>query len=189
MPIVDCGFRDGPLGSGAEILVQRGPILQVNIGLDPEYKYESGSALNSDIMQVPAMVDTGAVFSCIDDDLSRSLDLPLVDRRVFCMLNGKRECNAYLAHMVVPALSLFQHGIFYGLCFAEIDQPYQAVLGRTFLRDMMLVYDGRTGCVRIARQPSGLDAGKPLEFEEQSPQAEARRPLKTALDASQPLPR
>jgi len=158
MPIVDCGFRDGPLGSGAEILVQRGPILQVNIGLDPEYKYESGSALNSDIMQVPALVDTGAVFSCIDDDLARSLGLPLVDRRLFYMLNGKRECNAYLAHIVVPALSLFQHGIFYGLTLDEIERPYLAVIGRTFLRDMVLIYDGPTGSVRIARQPRGNGA-------------------------------
>ncbi len=155
MPIVDCGFRDGPLGAGAERLVQRGPVLQVNIGLDPEYKYESGSALNSDIMQVPALVDTGAVFSCIDDDLAQSLDLPLVDRRVFCMLNGKRECNAYLAHIVVPALSLFQHGIFYGLTLDEIERPYLAVIGRTFLQDMTLIYDGPTGSVRITRQPSG----------------------------------
>ena len=154
MAIVDCGFRDGPLGSGAERLVQRGPILQVDIGLDPEYRYtESGSTFDSGIMQVPALVDTGATFSCIDDEIARSLDLPLVDRRSFYMLNGKCECNAYLAHIVVPALSLFQHGILYGSPLDEIDRPYRAVIGRTFLRDMVLVYDGPTGSVRIARQP------------------------------------
>ena len=154
MLIADCGFRDGSFLSGAERLVQCGPTLLVNIGLDPEYKYaESGSAFNSDIMQVPALVDTGAIFSCIDDDLAQSLGLPLVDRRVFSMLNGVRECNAYLAHIVVPALSLFQHGILYGLTFDEIDRPYLAVIGRTFLRDMVLVYDGPTGSVRIMKQP------------------------------------
>ena len=173
MPVIDCGFRDGPLGSGAERLVQRGPILQVNIGLDPEYKYESGSTFNSDIMQVPALVDTGAVFSCIDDDLARSLGLPLVDRRLFYMLNGKRECNAYLAHIVVPALSLFQHGIFYGLTLDEIERPYLAVIGRTFLRDMTLIYDGPTGSVRIARQPIGNDATP--QQAEGGPESMARR--------------
>ena len=190
MLITDCGFRDDPYFSGAGKLVQNGPALLVNIGLDPEYKYaESEPTFNSGIIQVPALIDTGASFSAIDEDIAQSLGLPLVDRRVFYLLNGKRELNAYLAHMVVPALSWFQHGIFYGLCFAEMDRDYGAVLGRTFLRDMMLVYDGRTGSVRIARQSSDNGAGKPLEFEEQAPQAKARQPLKTALDASQPLPR
>ena len=172
------------------MLVQTGPILLVNIEDDPEYKYsENGSTFNSGITQVKALIDTGATFSCIDDDLAQSLDLPLVDRRMFCLLNGKRELNAYLAHIVVPALSLFQHGIFYGLSFDEIDRPYRAVIGRTFLRDMMLVYDGRTGSVRITRQPSDLDAGKPMKFEEQTPQAEARRSLSMALSAARPLSR
>ena len=172
------------------MLAQRGPTLLVNIGLDPEYKYaESGSTVDSDIMQVSALVDTGATFSAIDDDLAQSLDLPLVDRQVFCLLNGKRELNAYLAHIVVPALSLFQHGIFYGLFLAEIDRPYQAVIGRTFLRGMMLVYDGGTGSVRIIRQPSSLDAGKPLEIEEQTPQAKVHCPEGSASGASRPLSR
>ena len=170
MLIADCGFGDSVVNSGAERLAHAGPTLLVDIGFDPKYSYaESGSALSSDITQVPALVDTGATFSGIDDALAQSLNLPLVDRQVLCLYGGKRELNAYLAHIVVPALSLFQHGIFYGLSFDEIDRPYRAVIGRTFLRDMMLVYDGRTGSVRITRQPSDLDAGKPLKFEEQTP--------------------
>ena len=90
----------------------------------------------------------------IDDALAQSLNLPLVDRQVLCLYGGKRELNAYLAHIVVPALSFFQCGIFYGFPFNTRDGPYRAVLGRTFLRDMILVYDGGTGTVRIARQPS-----------------------------------
>ncbi len=140
------------------MLVQTGPTLLVNIGVDPEYKYsENGSTFNSDITQVKALIDTGATFSCIDDDLAQSLDLPLVDRRVFCLLTGKYELNGFLAHIVIPALSFFQHGIFYGFP-NDSHELYQAVLGRTFLQHMMLDYDGRTGSVRIARQPSDLDA-------------------------------
>ncbi len=73
------------------------------------------------------------------------------------MLTGKYELNGFLAHIVIPALSFFQHGIFYGLTFDEIERPYLAVIGRTFLQDMTLIYDGPTGSVRIARQPSGND--------------------------------
>ena len=190
MFIADCGFRDGSFLSGTERLVQFGPTLLVNIGLDPEYKYaESGSALNSDITQVEALVDTGAVLSCIDESLAQSLGLPLVDRQMILMLNGEHEANVYLAHIVIPALSFFQRGLFWGCSIAKGGRSHRAVIGRTLLRDMMLVYDGRTGSVRIIRQPSGLDAGKPLKFEEPTPQVETRRPLNTAPGASQPLPR
>ena len=101
------------------------------------------------------MVDTGAPFSCIDDDLARSLDLPLVDRQTMISLSGPSELNFYLAHVTIPAMSFFQRGIFHGCSINEAAWHYRVVIGRTFLRDMTLIYDGPTGSVRITRQPSG----------------------------------
>ncbi len=159
MTTTDCGFSDGPFHSGVDLLILRGPTLLVNIGLDPEYNYaETGVALNSDATQVKALVDTGATFSCIDEDLAQSLDLPLVDRQTMISLSGQCEVNLYLAHVTIPAMSFFQRGIFYGCSVNEAAWHHRAVLGRTFLRDMVLIYDGPTGSVRIARQPSGNDA-------------------------------
>ena len=155
MTTTDCGFSDGSFQSGADLLVQLGPTLLVNIGLDPEYNYaETGVALNSDATQVKALVDTGAISSCIDDDLAQSLGLPLVNRQTMISLSGQSDVNLYLAHVPIPALSFFQRGVFYGCSINKATWNYRAVLGRTFLRDMTLIYDGPTGSVRIARQPS-----------------------------------
>ena len=159
MTIADCGFRDSSFLSGRERLLQMGPTLLVDIGFDPDYKYTAGGlTFNSDIAQVPALIDTGATFSCIDDALAQSLGLPLVDRHMFWGINGECELNVYLAHIVVPALSFFQHGVFFGCSIVQISGVHRAVLGRTLLQNMMLIYDGRTGSVRITRQPSGNDA-------------------------------
>ncbi len=152
MPIADCGFPGTDQMSGAAALIQYGPTLWVDIGFDPEYKYDENSASpRSEITQVPALVDTGATISCIDDALAQSLNLPLVDRQMSSGIGGKHELNVYLAHIVVPALSFFQYGIFHGVSLTEGEQPHRALIGRTFLQGMMLIYDGRTGSVQIAR--------------------------------------
>ena len=44
---------------------------------------------------------------------------------------------------MVPALSFFQYGIFHGVSLTEGEQPHRALIGRSFLQDMMLIYDGR----------------------------------------------
>jgi hypothetical protein len=64
---------------------------------------------------------------------------------------GKQECNVYLAHLIAPVMAWFQWGLFYGVSLIEGGQVHQALIGRTFLQSMMLVYDGRTGRVQIAR--------------------------------------
>ena len=152
MPIADCGFDDTVQMSGAAALLYNGPTLWVDVGFDPEYKYdENGTGPRSEIMQVPALVDTGATISCIDDALAQALKLPLVDRQTLSGVAGKHEFNVYLAHIVVPALSFFQYGIFHGVSLTEGEQPHRALIGRSFLQDMMLIYDGRTGSVQIAR--------------------------------------
>ena len=152
MPIADCGFAGGEQSSGEQMLMTLGPTLFVDVGFDPEHKYGVDGAIpKSAVAQVPALVDTGAIMSCIDDSLAQRLDLPLVDRQNVSGVGGKHECNVYLAHIVAPTLAWFQWGLFYGVNLTEGDQAHQALIGRTFLQGMMMVYDGRTGSVQIAR--------------------------------------
>ena len=152
MPIADCGFVDTDKMLGSTSLLQFGPTLWVDIGFDPEYSYgQEGPLPQSSITQVPALVDTGATMSCIDDAVAQSLSLPLVDRQTLSGVGGKHELNVYLAHIVVPTLDFFQYGLFHGVSLTEGEQPHRALIGRTFLQNMMLIYDGRTGRVQIAR--------------------------------------
>ena len=152
MPIVDCGFSGGEQASGEQMLLTFGPTLLVDVGFNPEHKYGvNGAFPKSAAAQVPALVDTGAIMSCIDDALAQKLGLPLVDRQNVSGVGGTHECNVYLAHIVAPTLAWFQWGLFYGVNLTEGGQAHQALIGRTFLQGMMMIYDGRTGSVQIAR--------------------------------------
>lgn len=152
MPIADCGFSDSGQVSGSQMLLRFGPTLFVDIGFDPEHKYGvDGTLPKSTAAQVPALVDTGATMSCIDDALAQKMELPLVDRQNVSGVSGKHKCNVFLAHIVAPTLAWFQWGLFYGVNLTEGGQAHQALIGRTFLQGMMMIYDGRTGSVQIAR--------------------------------------
>ena len=155
MPIADCGFRNTDQLSGLKALLQFGPTLWVDMGFDPTFDYAKGSLTGalgpqSSATQIPALVDTGATFSCIDNNLALSLGLPFVDRQNISGVGGEHELNVYLAHVIAPALRWGQWGLFYGVKLAEGQQPHRALIGRFFLQTMMLIYDGRTGHVEIA---------------------------------------
>ena len=152
MPIADCGFADGQHGSGWDLLLRYGPTLHVDIGFDTDFDYGTSQSFPaSTATRIPALVDTGATMSCIDDSLAQSLHLPLVDRQTVSGVGGQHTCDVYLAHIVAPTLEWFQWGLFYGVSLAAGGQLHQALIGRSFLQSMMLIYDGRTGLVQIAR--------------------------------------
>lgn len=99
---------------------------------------------------VEALIDTGASESCVDEDLAQSLHLPLIDRRSSSGIGGKEDFNVYLGHIRILALNFTQFGRFTGVKLESGGQPHRALLGRTLLRSMVLVYDGRDGTVRLA---------------------------------------
>ncbi|HEX3069367.1 MAG TPA: aspartyl protease family protein [Thermoanaerobaculia bacterium] len=172
MPIADCGFppisflpglnpdSDQPrVISGREMLVMTGPTAAVEIGFNADLFHADPAvvqqAINSAHAQplsqlVEALIDTGASESCIDEDLARHLELPLIDHQVGSGIGGKETFNVYLGHVRIAALGFIQYGRFMGVKLAAGSQPHQALLGRTLLQGMILVYDGRDGSVRLA---------------------------------------
>jgi hypothetical protein len=151
MPQVDCGFGNSG-AQGSELLVSLGPTIQVNIGFDPDYI----PALDPPMVPVPgvtsihALVDTGATISCIDNLLAAQLGLPVVDRRPVWGVHGSHETNTYLAQIYVPALEVTVYGEFVGVDLQAGGQVHSALMGRTFLRNFQMTYDGRTGSVVIS---------------------------------------
>lgn len=100
MPIADCGFPSAlPIPntdpqqflSGRDALIRVGPTTAVEIGFIPDLFHADPNvvrqALDSARRQplsqqlVPALIDTGATESCIDEELAHQLQLPLVDRQ------------------------------------------------------------------------------------------------------------
>ncbi|MBI4923211.1 MAG: retroviral-like aspartic protease family protein [Devosia nanyangense] len=148
--MVACGFVDADGVPGHFRLVLAGPTLTVNIGFDPDYNSGSGTP-NLAAVGVPALIDTGATISFIDDDLAKALDLPIVDKKTFGGIGGAHEANMYLAQIHIPDLTHTLYGEFGGVKLAAGGQQHRALLGRMFLRRFDLRYNGGTGEVEIIK--------------------------------------
>jgi predicted aspartyl protease len=169
MPIADCGFpaaftvpgTDPPqVVSGRDLLIQHGPTAWVEIGFNPDLFHADVAVVQRAIATVQAqpvsnqlvgaLIDTGATESCIDEELAQELQLPLIDRQDGSGIGGTDQFNVYLGHIRIAALRFVQYGRFMGVKLTAGDQPHRALLGRTLLQGMILVYDGRDGSVRLA---------------------------------------
>jgi hypothetical protein len=72
-----CGFDTIPGGAnGADLLMLNALTLLVNIGFDPSYNPQVPAAPVLGSTSLPALVDTGAAESCIDNLLATALKLP-----------------------------------------------------------------------------------------------------------------
>jgi len=132
--------------------VSLGPTLAVDIGFDPNYNPAAIPYVTPTpgITGVNALVDTGAMVSCIDNLLAAQLDLPVVDRRPVSGIHGSRDANMYLAQIHVPSLGFTIYGEFVGVDLQAGGQVHSALIGRTFLRNFNMVYEGRSGSVTIS---------------------------------------
>jgi hypothetical protein len=97
MPIIECGFPAGLTGlSPTDALALRGPTVLVDIGFDPAIFGQNlpqvpatASALAViPAVQVPALIDTGASDSSIDEKLAQQLQLPLIDQEQCSGIGG-----------------------------------------------------------------------------------------------------
>ncbi len=146
-----CGFDSVGSVNGRVLLAAHGPTLAVDIGFDP--KFNPGTSSSGvpvpGITGVKALVDTGASESCIDNLLAAQLKLPIVDRRHIAGVGGKHLVNMYLAQVYVRSLMVRILGAFAGVDLAAGGQVHQALIGRTFLGNFTMIYEGRTGTVTI----------------------------------------
>lgn len=148
-----CGFNDVPGGApGKTLLASYGPTLMVAIGFDPNYEPGNQSVPTPGITGVEGLVDTGATESCIDGLLATQLGLPIVDRRPISGVHGSRQVNMHLAQIHIPSLAFTIYGAFAGVDLAAGGQPHKALIGRTFLQNFTMVYEGRTGTVTISSE-------------------------------------
>ena len=145
MPSADSGFSGHP-----DRLEVRGPILSVEIGFDPEFEFGVHARPDLPDESYPALVDTGATSSCIDSGLAERLRLPIVDRYQVRGVHGLYEVNAHLAQIYIPSLDwTISKALAAGDLYDE-HNPIFALIGRDFLRNFRMTYDGRTGSVIIS---------------------------------------
>ena len=148
MPSVQAGFRAGKAGATpADLLVQLGPTLLVDIGL----KSRSGAGELPDLPAkgIKALIDTGAGGDCIDDDLARSLGLQISDEGTISGIGGRHQAFIYTARLYIPSAGRLLFQQFTGVRLRQGDQYQQVILGRSFLRQYRMTYHGAEGSVEL----------------------------------------
>jgi hypothetical protein len=151
VPEIECGFQDGQEVKGSDLLISFGPTLFADVGFDATWSSTGTIAPRPGIVKVRALVDTGADECCIDDALAVNLGLPCIDQRPCAGAGGEHELNMYLAQVCVPDLGFTMHGAFAGVHLTAGGQVHQVLIGRTFLRFFRMIYEGKTGSVRISQ--------------------------------------
>lgn len=135
MTPVDAGF-----GNSA-ILAFNGPTLQVQIGKTRE---ATGRLF-------PALIDTGAIVSCIDKDLAEELHLIPVDEVEMAGVHGVEPTIRYMAMVHIATLNFVGYGYLAGLPLRSSGFPQSVLLGRDFLKAHSMLYDGITGSVLVEK--------------------------------------
>ena len=145
------GFAFGGIGESedeAEDLYLTGPTLSVRIGFDPGYG-GGGSVPNLPAEIHRALVDTGATNSHIDSTIADALRLPVVDSAWTHGATSSERVSVYLAQVHIPAMDVTFYGRFRGAnLYGRF--PQVVLLGRSFLRQFTMVYEGRTGIVSLS---------------------------------------
>ena len=157
MARTECGFADAP-----HLLARFGPTLLAHIGFDASYNSAGTDPPELPEIAFPALVDTGAQENCIDAALALELALPVVDRTTIAGVDGAIEVNRHLAQVYIPELDWTVYGTFMGVHLAAGGSPHTALIGRTFLEDFTLIYDGRTGRVTLENEAPEGSAGRAL---------------------------
>ena len=99
-------------------------------------------------------MDTGAWPSYLDVSVVRQLRLKPIDFAAPATLiqDQRRRLNIYAATIRIPALDLPRTAAYPALDFAEAGLPYGALIGRDFLGDLTMTYDGPSGSVVLCRE-------------------------------------
>ena len=151
MPTVSCGFSDSADTPGRDWLAVYGPTLAVEIGFD--LLYHPGATNERPHLPTEtqsALIDTGASVSCIDFALAQSLGLPLSGRDNVAGVGGVSTVDRHLAQIYIPSLNCTFYGAFSSAYLSAGGQPHQALIGRDFLKNFRMTYEGRTGEVILS---------------------------------------
>jgi hypothetical protein len=147
MATTTCGFVDSGSTTGAQLLEFFGPTLIVDIGFDPAWYAGSKTPPNLGAPNLGALVDTGAAINCIDSGLAAQLQLPVVNQRMTAGPHGAKLTNIHMAQVHIPTLDHTILGEFAGADLIAGGQPHHALIGRPFLRNFIMIYEGPTGNV------------------------------------------
>jgi predicted aspartyl protease len=133
-------------------LTQRGPIIQVTIGVEQNIAQQ----LLSQGMPLPqpvpglALIDTGATSTCIDEDVAKQLNLPVVDVvTIASASHAETNQNVYPALIEVVGIAI-KFNALRAIGVPLTAQGLQVLIGRDLLQHCTLFYNGVTGSFTLS---------------------------------------
>jgi len=96
------------------------------------------------------LIDTGASDVCIDYRLAMELGLKVINQTTVGVVGGIAMANVYLGRLSLPEIGFDEVMPLYAL---KVRQPTHAVLlGRSFLQNYIVTFDGPAGHFTVARR-------------------------------------
>jgi predicted aspartyl protease len=96
-----------------------------------------------------ALIDTGASFTCIDDQAAKDLGLPIIDvASISSASHAQHQCNVYPVQISIPPMLILQSPRTIGAALAA--QGLLVLIGRDVLQHCLLVYNGGTGSITLS---------------------------------------
>jgi predicted aspartyl protease len=132
--------------------MQRGPIVQVTIGMEQNIAQQlvsQGTQLPQPVSGV-ALIDTGATSTCIDDDIAKQLNLPVIDVvSIASASHANSMQNVYPALIEVLGINI-KFNALRAIGVPLANQGIQVLIGRDLLQVCTLFYNGMIGSFTLS---------------------------------------
>jgi len=133
-------------------LMQRGPIVQVTIGVEQNIAQQlvsQGTPLPQPVPGV-ALIDTGATSTCIDDAIAKQLNLPVVDVvSIASASHVETKQSVYPALIEVVGIAI-KFNALRAIGVPLANQGIQVLIGRDLLQHCTLFYNGMIGSFTLS---------------------------------------
>ena len=129
-----------------------GPTVLVNVGFDSMFVPGSTDIPRSRDKDILALIDTGATTSAIDIQFADKIGLPRSKHEeTIADASGTRTVPTFSAQIYIPSLDYTMNKNLLGANLAQDDPPIQILLGRDFLSNCAMFYNGLSGQVTLLR--------------------------------------
>jgi|SRR5208337_3121347 len=160
MPVLNIQLNaeaQGPNGEKIPVppaiaLLQRGPIVQVSVGLEQQMArrlLQEGKLVPTPIEGL-ALIDTGATTTCIDEEAASKMGLPVID--VATMASASEASSEHNVHPISLIIvgSQIMINVERAMGAALAPQGLLVLIGRDVLVNCSLVYNGPAGSFSLA---------------------------------------
>lgn len=122
------------------------PCIELGVSFRPPTQVAGGAILNG-ITKVKALIDTGAQWNLVDEELVRAHNPPVLDRLVNHGVAGSAiMTNHPVWFMIYSGAGNMMHGTGAGtISLKGKPSPWRVILGRKFLQGARFAYDGAAG--------------------------------------------